>query len=111
MQELLRRRPDLTAVFVFNDMMAIGAIRALHAQGIRVPEDVSIIGYDNILYASAFEPVLTTAAFVPEKARSNLCNPWDLPCDVIPLCERDRYSHIKWRRQGESSVILIVFRL
>jgi len=62
MQELLQRRPDLTAVFVFNDLMALGAIGALHAQGIRVPEDLSIIGYDNIFYASAFQPALTTIA-------------------------------------------------
>lgn len=62
MQELIRRRPDLTAVFIFNDLMALGAIGALHAQGIRVPEDISIIGYDNIVYASTFEPALTTIA-------------------------------------------------
>jgi LacI family transcriptional regulator len=62
MQELLQRHPDLTAVFVFNDLMALGAIGALHAQGIQVPEDISIIGYDNISYASTFEPALTTIA-------------------------------------------------
>jgi LacI family transcriptional regulator len=62
MQELLQRCPDLTAVFGFNDMIALGAISALRAQGIRVPEDISIIGYDNIFYASAFEPGLTTIA-------------------------------------------------
>ena len=62
MQELLQRIPDLTAVFVFNDLMALGAMNALHAQGIRVPEDISIIGYDNIFYASTFEPALTTIA-------------------------------------------------
>jgi len=62
MQELIQRRPNLTAVFVFNDLMALGAIGALHAQGMRVPEDVSIIGYDNISFASVFEPALTTIA-------------------------------------------------
>ncbi len=62
MQELHQRCPDLTAVFVFNDLMALGAMNALRAQGIRVPEDVSIIGYDNIFYSSTFEPALTTIA-------------------------------------------------
>ncbi len=62
MQELLQRRSDLTAVFVFNDLMALGAMNALHKQGIRVPEDLSIIGYDDIFYASAFQPALTTIA-------------------------------------------------
>src|SRR5437588_13008325 len=46
----------------YRDLMALGAINALHAQGIRVPEDISIIGFDNILYASAFEPALATIA-------------------------------------------------
>lgn len=62
MQELHQRCPDLTAVFVFNDLMALGAINALRSQRIRVPEDISIIGFDNIFYASAFEPALTTIA-------------------------------------------------
>jgi LacI family transcriptional regulator, galactose operon repressor len=62
MQELLRRRPDLTGVFVFNDLMALGAMNALRAQGLRVPEDISVFGYDNIFYASIFEPALTTIA-------------------------------------------------
>ncbi len=62
MQELLQCRPDLTAVFVFNDLMALGAINALRAERMRVPEDFSIISFDNIFYASAFEPALTTIA-------------------------------------------------
>jgi LacI family transcriptional regulator len=62
MQELLQRSPDLTAIFVYNDLMALGAMNALHAQGKRVPEDLSIIGFDDIFYASAFEPTLTTIA-------------------------------------------------
>lgn len=45
-----------------NDLIALGAIGALHAQGRRVPEDISIIGFDNISYASTFEPALTTIA-------------------------------------------------
>jgi LacI family transcriptional regulator len=62
MQELYQRRPDLTAVFAFNDLMALGAMNALLTQGKHVPEDLSIIGYDDIFYASAFEPALTTIA-------------------------------------------------
>ena len=62
MQELLQRRPDITAVFVINDLMALGAMNALRAQGVRIPEDISIIGFDNILYSSTFEPALTTIA-------------------------------------------------
>ncbi|GAC1404460.1 MAG: hypothetical protein NVS4B7_19080 [Ktedonobacteraceae bacterium] len=61
-QELFQRCPDLTAVFVYNDLIALGAMNALHTQGKRVPEDLSVIGFDNIFYASAFEPALTTIA-------------------------------------------------
>ncbi len=51
-----------SAVFVCNDMMAIGAIRSIRKHGLRVPEDISIIGFDNILLAQAFSPALTTIA-------------------------------------------------
>ncbi|HET8912549.1 MAG TPA: LacI family DNA-binding transcriptional regulator [Ktedonobacteraceae bacterium] len=62
MLELLQRGLNHTAIFVFNDLMALGAINALHSQGLKVPDDISIIGYDDIFYASAFEPALTTVA-------------------------------------------------
>ncbi|MBA2679788.1 MAG: LacI family DNA-binding transcriptional regulator [Ktedonobacteraceae bacterium] len=61
-QELIQRHPDLTAIFVFNDLMALGVMNALRVQGIQVPGDVSIIGFDDIFYASTIEPGLTTIA-------------------------------------------------
>jgi DNA-binding LacI/PurR family transcriptional regulator len=61
-QELIQRHPDLTAIYVFNDLMALGAMNALRAQGLHIPDDVSVIGFDNIFYASTFEPGLTTIA-------------------------------------------------
>ncbi len=59
-QTLLQQAPELTAVFAQNDRMAIGALRALREAGRRVPEDVSIIGFDDIPLASYFDPALTT---------------------------------------------------
>lgn len=56
----LLARGDLDAVFAANDMMAIGALRALRAAGRRVPEDVSVVGYDDIELAQHTEPALTT---------------------------------------------------
>jgi LacI family transcriptional regulator len=61
-QILLDHCPDLTAVFAANDHMALGAIKGLHRAGRRVPDDVSVIGYDNISYATAITPELTTIA-------------------------------------------------
>ncbi len=58
MQRLLPASP--TAVFVASDMMAIGAMRALRQAGLRVPDDVAIVGFDDIPLASSIEPPLTT---------------------------------------------------
>lgn len=60
MAELLARAPDLDAVFVANDLMAIGALRTLRSAGRRVPEDVSVCGFDDIELARHTEPPLTT---------------------------------------------------
>lgn len=57
---LLARSRDFTALFSFNDVSAIGAIRALHDAGLRVPEDISIIGFDDIWGAAFHNPALTT---------------------------------------------------
>jgi LacI family transcriptional regulator len=50
----------VTALFACNDLMAVGAIRACYEAGLRVPEDVSIIGFDDIPLASYVVPPLTT---------------------------------------------------
>jgi DNA-binding LacI/PurR family transcriptional regulator len=60
MQALVARQRPFTAVFAQNDRMAIGAIRALREMGQRVPEDVSVVGYDDIPVAAYSEPPLTT---------------------------------------------------
>ena len=49
-----------TALFAMNDRMAIGAIRALRERGARVPQDISVIGFDDLPLASYFDPPLTT---------------------------------------------------
>ena len=49
-----------TAVFVCNDLMAIGAMRGARRMGLRIPEDLSIIGFDDIALAAAVSPALTT---------------------------------------------------
>jgi DNA-binding LacI/PurR family transcriptional regulator len=57
---ILARDRDVTAIFAANDEMAIGAIHALHEAGRRVPEDVSVIGFDDIPVAAHITPPLTT---------------------------------------------------
>ncbi len=60
MARLLQRAPDLDGVFASSDLMAAGAIRVLQAAGRRVPLDVSIVGFDDVLIATTSEPPLTT---------------------------------------------------
>ena len=59
-QHLLSNREQFTAVVAFNDMSAIGAIRALQDSGLQVPADVSVIGFDDINAAAFNNPRLTT---------------------------------------------------
>lgn len=59
---ILGRIPDVTAVFVASDEMAFGVIRALHELGRRVPEDISVVGVDDIALAEYCSPSLTTVA-------------------------------------------------
>ncbi|WP_031167933.1 LacI family DNA-binding transcriptional regulator [Streptomyces durhamensis] len=61
MRELLGRCPDVDAVFAANDLTALGALRVLRASGRRVPEDVAVIGFDDMLpVAEEADPPLTT---------------------------------------------------
>lgn len=66
MRRLLRLSSPPDGVFCFNDLLALGAIRAAHEHGVRVPEDVAIVGFDDIEEASYSVPTLTTIA--PDKA-------------------------------------------
>ena len=59
-QQMMMRNRDFTAILCFNDISAIGAIRALHDAGLSVPGDVSVIGFDDLTVASYFVPSLTT---------------------------------------------------
>ena len=58
--ELLAHRVPFTALFAYNDSTAIGAIRAFRDAGLRVPEDISVVGYDDIPSAEYERPALTT---------------------------------------------------
>ncbi|MDH6514018.1 DNA-binding LacI/PurR family transcriptional regulator [Streptomyces sp. SAI-135] len=60
--ELLTEHPDVTAVFTFNDIIAIGALRAARRLGRRVPEDLAVIGFDGLQLGTLVEPALTTVA-------------------------------------------------
>jgi LacI family transcriptional regulator len=60
MKALLKKTRGFTAIFCFNDIAAIGAIRALSDAGLSVPKDVSVVGFDDIQSAAYSTPSLTT---------------------------------------------------
>jgi DNA-binding LacI/PurR family transcriptional regulator len=68
--ELLDREPELDGVFVANDLMALGALTALKAAGRRIPDDVAVVGFDDVELAQHAEPPLTTVRQpIAEQAR------------------------------------------
>lgn len=58
--QLLKSHPDVTAICAVNDAMALGAIRAARRQGRQIPDDLSVVGFDNIDWAQLNDPPLTT---------------------------------------------------
>ena len=57
---LLRRYPEITAIFCASDVMAVGVMRAVRTHGLRIPDDVAIVGFDDVEWARFVTPSLTT---------------------------------------------------
>jgi LacI family transcriptional regulator len=60
MQQLLKQAPEIDAVFAGSDQIALGALGAIHSTGRRVPDDIAIVGFDNMPESAYFWPPLTT---------------------------------------------------
>ena len=73
-QNLLASGKTFTAVFVYNDAMAIGAISALEDNGFHVPMDISVIGFDDVLLSSYSRPKLTTLNYPIEEMAMKAAN-------------------------------------
>lgn len=58
--KLLTKAPEITAIFAYNDLVALGAIKACRELGRRVPEDCAVIGFDDTVFAALVTPPLTT---------------------------------------------------
>jgi len=59
-KKLLANHPKVTAIFAANDVMAFGVIRAIYEQGLKVPENISVMGFDNLELSGIIRPPLTT---------------------------------------------------
>jgi DNA-binding LacI/PurR family transcriptional regulator len=62
MRQLLRLHKPPTAVVTSNDVTAIGALGAIYTAGLRVPDDIAVVGFDDIAFASLTQPPLTTVS-------------------------------------------------
>lgn len=93
-QRLLTGRRFPSAVLCSNDLTAVGALRALLRAGIRVPEDVSIIGADDIPFAELTHPPLTTVRMPRERLG-------ELACEILYEMLRDKKPGAEWRLDTE----------
>lgn len=86
---------DSTAVFVANDRMALGVLRALSERGLRVPEDLSVVGIDDIPEAAYFSPPLSTVHIdftqAGHVAANSLLTLIERPGDAMPVYPRSRF--------------------
>ncbi len=101
MTRLIKLNPDLTAVFCLSDIMAIGAIRALADMNKRVPEDISIIGFDGILASQFMIPRLTTVK-QNEKELANIGI--DILIDSIKNKKKAKHKQVPFEILEGSSV-------
>lgn len=110
---LMEQQPAITAICAVNDSMAIGAIRAAQHQGCRIPEELSVIGFDDIDWASLNNPPLTTISIPKrqvgqEAARrllSLLDEPNAQPVEIVvsvQLIERQSTTHYQDGRSAPS---------
>ena len=59
-ERLVRHHSDVTGIFAYNDLAAVGVIGAVRRQGVQVPDDLAVVGFDDISIAEAWDPPLTT---------------------------------------------------
>jgi DNA-binding LacI/PurR family transcriptional regulator len=90
-QYLIRNHPELTAIFTETDDIAIGVVGALWQMGLKIPDDISVIGFDDITYATMVTPPLTTihqpiseiASTAVRHLIQTIDNPLTAPIDMV----------------------------
>ena len=101
MNSLLARRAEFTALFAMSDVIAFGAIRALVSAGLRVPEDISVIGFDGTLLADYYNPKIVTVCQGYEKiARKSI----DLLFGMIDLNKPATHELVPFSLKNTESV-------
>lgn len=87
-QNLLRTHPEITAIYAYNDLMAIGALRGCHDMDLHVPKDCAIMGFDDIKFSSMTNPALSTIRYdkysIGQKAMLRLLDMIEDPQATFP---------------------------
>ena len=99
-KKLLEKKRDFTALFAMSDVIAIGAIRALRDAGLRVPEDISVVGFDGLTMGEYTVPKLTTVCQPIEEMaqrsitllQENIASPREPRYEQVAVTLRDRES-------------------
>ena len=107
-EALVKENPDMTAVFVTNYEMTMGAVIGLNEMGVSLPEEISMVGFDNLPFARACRPALTIVSQPTEKiARetaqlmlARLEGKEDLQEPVVRKLQTDIFMGKSIRRQG-----------
>ena len=94
MNRLFDKAPNLTAVFAISDVMAIGASKAILDRGLKIPEDISVIGFDDIDYAAFFNPALTT---VRQPVKEIADSTGEIMVELLEL--RENHKHVQFSTQ------------
>lgn len=91
--QLLDEHPEITAIFTYNDLMALGAIRACSERGLHIPNDVAIIGFDDISFAAMATPSLSSVHVdkyaIGQQAMDQLTAMLEAPDKTFPAVEID----------------------
>lgn len=98
---LLQRNPAMTALFAMSDVMAIGAIRALYDHGLRVPQDVSVMGFDGLQVGDYIHPRLST---VCQNSRELARRSIEILLENIETLHSPRYETVPVRIQLRESI-------
>ncbi|MDG1731510.1 MAG: LacI family DNA-binding transcriptional regulator [Thalassotalea sp.] len=103
-QKLLASGKSFSAVFVYNDAMAIGAISTLEDNGFKVPSDISVLGFDDVLLSSYSRPKLSTLNYPIEEMAMQAANiALDLSVSELAIDKKQNYKYIPRLVKREST--------
>lgn len=101
MQEVLQKLPETSAVFAIADVCAIGAISAIHDAGKRVPEDISVVGFDGIPISEFYCPKLTTILQETERIAIKGC---EILVDCLEKGSKQQHAFVPYKLLERQSV-------